>query len=177
MIGLLLASCGGGGGSGGGNNGASSEVSCAYLRGHVNTISSGAGGCVNCTVRNPQNAADGNLNTAFDLFTGTGQQTYTGIDNGAAGTFPAGSNAGAFVTLSGGASTSGITFTTYLANVAQDTATGTMITTTPTNGKATPASYLSFTTSRSFDSIGISVSATSGMQFSFYEFCGGASIR
>lgn len=91
--------------------------------------------------------------------------------------FPAGSNAGAFVTLSGGASTASITFTTYLSNVAQDTATGTMVTTTPTNGKATPASYLSFITSRSFDSIGISVNGTTGTQYSFYEFCGNAAIN
>lgn len=164
---VLLASCGGGGGDEG-------SFYCGYIQGSNITSSNAQSACANCDSRNLSDATDSRQNSYAELVTGTGgQQAVTIIDRNGKQTWPAGAKAGMLIALpETAAGNNAITINTFLGDVAEDTATGSMLTVKSTAGATRAPSYLYFTTSRSFDGMSVVINSTSGTTYRVYELCG-----
>jgi hypothetical protein len=160
---LWLSGCGGGGDH--------ASSSCQ-------TVGSSVGsGAVNISTDNLAAMVDGNLSTFATLYS-----TTPGTFVSAGGTnFPAGSNAGFFITPPPGTSATDITVSTYLLldSSIVETATGPTLLVTKTSSD--PASeYVSFVTKLPFNGVKLTintVNAPSSAQYLIYEACGSATVR
>ena len=160
---LLLTSCGGGGGH--------ARSSCQTIGSNPNF------GSVIVSADNLEAMVDGNLSTFATLYS-----TTPGTFVSAGGTnFPAGSNAGFFITPPPGTSATDITVSTYLLldSSIVETATGPTLVVTKTSSD--PASeYVSFVTKLPFNGVKLTintVNAPSSAQYLIYEACGSATVR
>jgi hypothetical protein len=118
--------------------------------------------------------ADGNLST-FATFTTQTAGSYVGSQGN---DFPAGSRAGAFLTRPSNATAADITISTSLQQeqVIVESATGPALTITPTPGDPA-AEYVSFTTTRPFDGIRVTVNTAGSAENLVFEICGDATVR
>lgn len=155
---LVLVGCGGGG----------AGSSCQSI-GSAPSYGTVVGG-----VENLDSAVDGKLSSFATL-----QSSVPGTFIGGGGRdFPAGSNAGLFITPPAGATVSDITVSTFTGTDTSvlESATGTGLTITRTSGD--PATqYVSFVTNLPFSGVKMTINSSGDVQYLVYEVCGAASPR
>lgn len=164
LLGVLASACRGGGGGG------HVMSTCNYVGGSENCIDTG--GC-----QNPTNSIDSDLTTFAQLSSTAGSTISASRGTGGA-QFPAGSNAGVFLTLPNGFTATDVTLSTLLGSSVSpvETATGPTLTITPTNGD--PAvDYVSFNTTAPFNGVQLTINTTNSADTLVYEFCGSAVVR
>ena len=165
-ISTVCVGCGSGGGDGSGGS------SCDFVGGSGNWVSTGG------SASNTDAVADGNLNT-FALFDpGPAAGSFIDAQRGSTGSqFPGGGNAGVFLTPPGSLSDTDVTISTFIdqPSATVESATGSLLTITPTTGDAA-TDYVSFMTTAPYNGVKLTINTPKG-SYLVYEFCGSATVR
>lgn len=148
-VAAALAACSGGGDGGGDGAGAAGGATCASI-GNV-SVDFVQGDCGDCLVRNTDAVADGDLFSAALIQTGPSSQQLVRL-RGGSGVFPAGSRAGAFLTLQG-AQNHLMAFNLYLAGALVQTAPDPVHNLLPTAGGTGAETFVTFETLSDFDEV------------------------